>query len=78
MEHAIFATPTLLITVSAQGAITAWKMTVKAGGYKRGDVTLRREATLRGHEAKVVSVTANTSWSLLVTGTEVGRAQGDG
>lgn len=73
IEHAIFATPTLLITVSSQGVITAWKMTIKSGGYKRGDVSLRREGTLRGHDAKVTSVTANTSWSLLVTGSEVGH-----
>ena len=71
VAHAIFATTTLLVTVSTLGVITAWKLAIKGVGIKRGDVSLTREATLRGHETKVTTLTASSAWSLLVSGTEV-------
>ncbi|WWD18748.1 hypothetical protein CI109_103202 [Kwoniella shandongensis] len=72
--HAIFASPSLLVTVSAQGVLTAWRVNIKGGGYRRGDVTMQREATLRGHPSSVTCLAANTSWSLLVSGSEDGNA----
>ncbi|WVQ84943.1 hypothetical protein IAT38_007106 [Cryptococcus sp. DSM 104549] len=72
--HAIFASPTLLVTVSSQGVLTAWRLTVKGTGYRRGEVSMQREATLRGHPEKVTCLAANTSWSVLVSGSEDGNA----
>nr|XP_019013052.1 uncharacterized protein I206_02549 [Kwoniella pini CBS 10737]OCF51833.1 hypothetical protein I206_02549 [Kwoniella pini CBS 10737] len=74
VDDAIFASPSLLITVSGQGVLTAWRITIKSGGYRRGDATLQREATLRGHTGKITCLAANTSWSLLVSGSEDGTA----
>ncbi|WVR06613.1 hypothetical protein IAU60_003645 [Kwoniella sp. DSM 27419] len=74
VADAIFASPTLLITVSGHGVLTAWRMTIKGSGYRRGDVSLQREATLRGHVGKITCLAANTSWSLLVSGSEDGTA----
>ncbi|WRT68074.1 uncharacterized protein IL334_005049 [Kwoniella shivajii] len=71
---AIFALPTLLVTVSGQGVLTAWRLTIKSGGYRRGEATLQREATLRGHVGKITCLAANTSWSLLVSGSDDGTA----
>ncbi|OCF40285.1 hypothetical protein I317_05918 [Kwoniella heveanensis CBS 569] len=71
---AIFASPTLLITVSEHGVLTAWRLNIKGGGHKRGDATLQREATLRGHVGKITCLAANTSWSLLVSASEDGIA----
>ncbi|WWC96475.1 hypothetical protein V866_003343 [Kwoniella sp. B9012] len=72
--EAIFASPSLLITVSGHGVLTAWRLNIKSGGYRRGDATLQREATLRGHVGKITCLAANTSWSLLVSGSENGNA----
>nr|XP_019045287.1 hypothetical protein I302_05676 [Kwoniella bestiolae CBS 10118]OCF24217.1 hypothetical protein I302_05676 [Kwoniella bestiolae CBS 10118] len=71
---AIFASPSLLITVSGHGVLTAWRLNIKSGGYRRGDATLQREATLRGHVGKITCLAANTSWSVLVSGSENGNA----
>ncbi|WVQ96281.1 hypothetical protein IAU59_003385 [Kwoniella sp. CBS 9459] len=71
---AIFASPSLLITVSGHGVLTAWRFNIKGGGYKRGDASLQREATLRGHVGKITCLAANTSWSLLVSASEDGTA----
>jgi WD40 repeat protein len=72
-RHAIFAAPHLLITVSTDSVLTAWRMQTKNQGFRRGDVQLTREATLRGHTSKVTCLAASASWSLLVSGTEVSR-----
>nr|XP_018262052.1 uncharacterized protein I303_05067 [Kwoniella dejecticola CBS 10117]OBR84210.1 hypothetical protein I303_05067 [Kwoniella dejecticola CBS 10117] len=74
VDDAIFASPSLLITVSGQGVLTAWRLTIKSGGYRRGDASLQREATLRGHVGKITCLAANTSWSLLVSGSDDGTA----
>lgn len=71
-DHAIFAAPTLLVTVSSDNVLTAWRMQVKGNGWKRGEVQLDREATLRGHTSQVTCLAASASWSLLVSGTVVG------
>ncbi|WVF68754.1 hypothetical protein IAT40_003526 [Kwoniella sp. CBS 6097] len=71
---AIFASPSLLITVSGHGVLTAWRLNIKGGGHKRGDASLHREATLRGHVSKITCLAANTSWSLLVSASEDGTA----
>ncbi|ODN93441.1 hypothetical protein L198_05306 [Cryptococcus wingfieldii CBS 7118] len=73
-EHAIFASPTLLFTVSHQGVISAWRLTISGVGYRKGDVKVQREATLRGHPARVTCLTSNKSWSFLVSGSEDGTA----
>nr|ODN91829.1 hypothetical protein L203_01081 [Cryptococcus depauperatus CBS 7841] len=72
-EHAIFAAPSLFVTVS-QGVIMAWRLTIRGTGHRRGDVTMQREASLRGHTHRVTCLCANTSWSLLVSGSEGGKA----
>lgn len=71
VRHAIFAAPHLLITVSSDSVLTAWRMQLKNSGFRRGDVQLTREATLRGHTSRVTCLAASASWSLLVSGTEV-------
>ncbi|WVQ73417.1 hypothetical protein IAR50_002989 [Cryptococcus sp. DSM 104548] len=73
-EHAIFASPTLLITVSYQGVISAWRFTMSGAGYRKGDVRVQREATLRGHPERVTCLASNTSWSFLVSGSGDGNA----
>ena len=74
VRHAIFAAPHLLVTVSIDGVLTAWRMQIKNTGIRRGDVQLTREATLRGHTSKVTCLAASSAWSLLVSGTEVSSA----
>ncbi|KAL7420576.1 Beige protein-like 1 [Cryptotrichosporon argae] len=72
--HAVFAAPTLLVTVAPSGIVTAWRIGIKGSGSKRGDVTLQREATLRGHTRPVTCLAVSEAWSLLVTGSEDGTA----
>ncbi|WWC88365.1 uncharacterized protein L201_003276 [Kwoniella dendrophila CBS 6074] len=74
VKDAIFASPSLVISASSQGVLTAWRLYIKSGGHRRGDATLQREATLRGHVGKITCLAANTSWSLLVSGSEDGTA----
>ena len=74
VQHAAFASPTLLITVSPLGVITAWRLIVKGSGSRRGDVQLSREATLRGHDQPVTCMAVSTAWNILVTGTPDGNA----
>lgn len=69
--HAMLAASNLLITVSADSVLTAWKLDIKNTGFRRGDVQLTREATLRGHSSKVTCLAASSAWSMLVSGTEV-------
>jgi hypothetical protein len=69
--HAIFAASSLLVTVDTLGVITVWRMLVKNSGYRKGDVSLQREATLRGHTGKVTCMAASMGWSFLVTGSAV-------
>lgn len=70
-EHAVFANPTLLVTVSPLSIVTAWRLNVKHLGSKKGEVSLQREATLRGHTSEVTCVAASTAWSFVVTGCKV-------
>ncbi|AFR98636.2 hypothetical protein C343_06613 [Cryptococcus neoformans C23] len=70
--NAVFASSSLFLTVSSLGVITAWRINVNGAGYRRGDVTMQREATLRGHSRPVTCLAANTSWSILVSGAENG------
>jgi hypothetical protein len=72
--HAILASSNLLITVSADSVLTAWKLDIKNGGFRRGDVQLAREATLRGHHSKVTCLAASSAWSMLVSGTDVSES----
>lgn len=74
VQHAAFASPTLLITVSPLGVITAWRLIVKGSGSRRGDVQLGREATLRGHDKPVTCMAVSAAWNILVTGTPDGNA----
>lgn len=74
MQHAAFASPTLLITVSPLGVITAWRLTVKGSGSRRGEVQFSREATLRGHDKPVTCMAVSAAWNILVTGTPDGNA----
>lgn len=74
MQHAAFASPTLLVTVSSLGVVTAWRLTIKGTGSRRGDVQLIREATLRGHDKPATCITVSPAWNLLVTGTPDGNA----
>lgn len=74
VQHAAFASPTLLITVSPLGVITAWRLIIKGSGSRRGDVQLSREATLRGHDQPVTCMAVSTAWNILVTGTPDGNA----
>ena len=69
--HAVFANPTLLVTVSPLSIVTAWRLNVKHLGSKKGEVSLQREATLRGHTSEVTCVAASTAWSFVVTGCQV-------
>lgn len=71
VAHASFVSPTLLVTISSLGVITAWRLTVKGNGYKRGETTLVREATLRGHTGPVTCMAVSSAWCFLVTGSEV-------
>jgi hypothetical protein len=71
--QAMLAASNLLITVSADSVLTAWKLDIKNGGFRRGDVQLIRDATLRGHNSKVTCLAASSAWSMLVSGTEVSR-----
>lgn len=71
VTHARFVSPTLLITVSPLGVLTAWRLAIKGSGHRKGDISLQREATLRGHEGSVTCVAKSTAWSLLVTGANV-------
>lgn len=73
VQHAIFAAPTLLITVSPLGIITAWRLVIKGYGFKRGEITLQREATLRGPTAKVTCLASSKAWSFVVSGCEVSQ-----
>lgn len=74
--NAVFASSSLFLTVSSLGVITAWRINVSGAGYRRGDVTMQREATLRGHSRPVTCLAANTSWSILVSGAEVSGSGG--
>ncbi|WOO83333.1 Beige 1 [Vanrija pseudolonga] len=74
VTHARFVSPTLLITVSPLGVLTAWRLAIKGSGHRRGDISLQREATLRGNEGSVTCVAKSTAWSLLVTGANDGSA----
>lgn len=74
VQHAAFASPTLLITVSPLGVITAWRLIIKGSGSRRGDVQLSREATLRGHDKPVTCMAVSAAWNILVTGTPDGNA----
>ncbi|KAL1405839.1 Beige protein-like 1 [Vanrija albida] len=74
VTHATFASPTLLVTVSPLGVLTAWRLTVKGSGHRRGDTSLQREATLRGHEGSATCIAESTPWSVLVTGANDGTA----
>lgn len=74
--NAVFASSSLFLTVSSLGVITAWRINVNGAGYRRGDVTMQREATLRGHSRPVTCLAANTSWSILVSGAEVSDSGG--
>lgn len=69
--NAVFASSSLFLTVSSLGIIIAWRINVNGAGYRRGDVTMQREATLRGHCRPVTCLAANASWSILVSGAEV-------
>jgi hypothetical protein len=71
VRHALFAHPTLLITVSSLSIITAWRLTIKGTGGRKGDVSMHREATLRGMTGEVTCVTASKGWSMVVTGCTV-------
>jgi hypothetical protein len=80
VKFAVFANPTLLITVSTLSTITAWRLTIKGFGAKKGDVALHREATLRGTTGKVTYVTASKGWSMVVAACNVSldpRSVGD-
>lgn len=70
-QFALFAHPTLLIMVSPLSIVTAWRLTVKNVGSRRGDVSLTREATLRGHMGKITCVANSKAWSFVVTGCDV-------
>jgi hypothetical protein len=72
VAHAAFASATLLITVSQLGIITAWRLSIKGSGFRRGEAVLAREATLCGAR-NVTCIAVSTPWSLLVTGSDVGR-----
>lgn len=72
MQEAIFASPSLLVTVSDIGVLTVWRFSCKTPASKKGDATLQREATLRGPTAKVTCLAASKAWSFVVTGCEVG------
>ncbi|ORX37123.1 hypothetical protein BD324DRAFT_427163 [Kockovaella imperatae] len=72
--HAVFASPSLLVTVSWDSVITVWRMSVKSYGSKKGDVSLQREAILRGHTSKVTTLAASQAWSFLVSCSETGSA----
>lgn len=61
----------MLVTVSTQGVLTAWRMTIRGPGSRRGDVSLQREGTLRGHTRTVTCLASSPAWSLLVSGSEV-------
>ncbi|BEI85638.1 hypothetical protein CcaverHIS002_0510390 [Cutaneotrichosporon cavernicola] len=74
VTHAAFAAPTLLVTVSSLGVLTAWRLAVKGGGLRRGDAGLTREATLRGANRTVTSLAVSTAWSFIVTGCADGTA----
>ncbi|KLT43791.1 beach-domain-containing protein [Cutaneotrichosporon oleaginosum] len=74
VTHAAFAAPSLLVTVSSLGVLTAWRMAVKNGGLRRGDASLTREATLRGANRAVTSLAVSTAWSFVVTGCADGTA----
>jgi hypothetical protein len=74
VRHAAFAAPTLLVTVSSLGVLTAWRLSVKGGGLRRGDASLTREATLRGANRAVTSLAVSTAWSFIVTGCADGTA----
>ncbi|EIW67560.1 hypothetical protein TREMEDRAFT_69630 [Tremella mesenterica DSM 1558] len=74
VKHAVFATPTLLITASSTSVFTAWRVSIKGLAYKKGDASLHREATLRGHTREVTCLAASTGWSLLVSGSKDGTA----
>lgn len=71
VKFAVFANPTLLITVSTLSTITAWRLTIKGFGAKKGDVAMHREATLRGTTGKVTYVTASKGWSMVVAACDV-------
>jgi hypothetical protein len=74
VQHAVFAHPTLLITVSSLSTINAWRLTVKGQGGRKGDVSLHREATLRGTTGKITCLTASKGWSMVVAGCGVSCA----
>ncbi|ORY31849.1 hypothetical protein BCR39DRAFT_525741 [Naematelia encephala] len=72
VSRAVFAAPAVLMTLSDHGVLTAWSLTIRGSGSRRGEVTLHREATLRGHAQPVTCLAASVAWSLLVSGSEVG------
>ena len=72
IENAVFAAPQILVTVSKDSVLSAWRLHIKGNGNKRGDVSLQREGTLRGHTSKVTCLAASSAWSFLVTGSQVG------
>ncbi|GMK59712.1 hypothetical protein CspeluHIS016_0803180 [Cutaneotrichosporon spelunceum] len=74
VTHAAFAGPTLLVTVSSLGVLTAWRLAVKHGGLRRGDASLTREATLRGANRTVTSLAVSAAWCSIVTGCADGTA----
>jgi WD40 repeat protein len=59
------------MTVSPLSIITAWRLNIKHLGSKKGEVSLQREATLRGHTSEVTCIAASTAWSFVVTGCKV-------
>ena len=69
--HAILAAPRVVVTVSVQGVLAVWRIGIKGSGTRKGDVSLTREATLRGHDTPVTTLTASSAWSIVVSGTEV-------
>lgn len=75
VQHAVFAHPTLLITVSSLSTISAWRLTIKGQGGRKGDVSLHREATLRGTTGKITCLTASKGWSMVVAGCDVSYAR---
>lgn len=71
VQHAVFANQTLLVTASSLSTITAWRLTVKANGARKGDISLNREATLRGTTGKITCLAASKAWSMVVAGCQV-------
>lgn len=74
VTHAAFASATLLVTISSLGVLTAWRLSVKNGGQRRGDASLAREATLRGANRPITCLAVSTAWSFIVTGCADGVA----